>query len=358
MSQPTTGRRAWLFAPFPVRKSSPLMPTHERWRAVAKLMNISAAGRLRLEWIIYRHQGHTPTETCRHFGIARKSFYKWFKLFDCDNLETLHLLQDRSRAPARVRQGMIKGVQEARIVELRTKYLRYGKMKLAKIYQRTYGETISSWQIQKVIERTQLYYHPVKNARTQRKRARAHEKKRITELKLYALHPSQKASGYIICLDTIELRLARTIRFIFTAIDKYGKVAYARMYPTKSSKNGEDFLRRLHYLLDGAVPRVGHDNGSEFEKYFAAACRELNIEQYHSRPRTPKDNPNNERFNRTLQEEFIALKGYTPDCAIFNQQLTEWLIEYNFNRPHEALRYETPIQFSKGLPMYASCTKS
>ncbi len=130
------------------------------------------------------------------------------------------------------------------------------------------------------------------------------------------------------------------------------------MYTTKSSLNGKDFLYRLYYLLDGKVPRVGHDNGSEFAKYFRQGCQELNIEQYHSRVRTPKDNPNNERFNRTLQEEFVALKGYSPDCAIFNQHLTEWLIEYNFERPHEALNYNTPMQFVKVLPMYASCTLS
>ena len=79
------------------------------------------------------------------------------------------------------------------------------------------------------------------------------------------------------------------------------------MYKNKSSKNGEDFLLRLNFLLDGKIPRVGHDNGTEFEKYFKTACQKLGIEQYHSRVRTPKDNPNNERFNRTLQEEFIDL---------------------------------------------------
>jgi hypothetical protein len=40
----------------------------------------------------------------------------------------------------------------------------------------------------------------------------------------------------------------------------------------------------------------------------------------------------------------------------FNKKLTEWLIEYNFHRPHEALGYETPIEFNKVLPMYPSGT--
>ncbi|MBI4209443.1 MAG: transposase, partial [Deltaproteobacteria bacterium] len=39
---------------------------------------------------------------------------------------------------------------------------------------------------------------------------------------------------------------------------------------------------------------------------------------------------------------------------------TEWLIEYNFHRPHQALGYQTPIAFHyqhhKVLPMYPSST--
>jgi transposase InsO family protein len=72
--------------------------------------------------------------------------------------------------------------------------------------------------------------------------------------------------------------------------------------------------------------------------------------------RTPKDNPNNERFNRTLREEFIALGNFHSDPEVFNRHLTEWLIEYNFKRPHEALGYQTPMKSSHLSPMYSSCT--
>lgn len=72
----------------------------------------------------------------------------------------------------------------------------------------------------------------------------------------------------------------------------------------------------------------------------------------------PKDNAVNERFNRTLQDEFLALGNMRADTIAFNQRLTEWLIEYNFRRPHQALNYMPPISFSfkyhKVLPMYPS----
>lgn len=144
----------------------------------------------------------------------------------------------------------------------------------------------------------------------------------------------QRKAGYIICLDTVTIYYQGLKRYIFTAIDKYGKATYARMYKTKSSWNEQDFLLKLHYLLDSKVSRVGHDNGTEFEKYFKKACQELKIQQYYFRVRTPKDNPDNKRFNQTIQQEFIDLGNFNPNPEIFNQKLTEWLIEYNFKRPH------------------------
>ena len=334
-----------------------LLEEYERWRRVAKELKLSREARLRLEWIIDYYQGNTSIQTARHYGISKKTFYKWFGQFDRDNLYSLFNLEDKSRAPKHVRQKEVTPLEEQRIIQLRKARVRYGKMKIAKIYKDTYHEEISSWKVQGVIETYQLYYNLVKTAKIASKRQRGQKKKRITELKLDTLKWYEKKSGYIVCLDTIVIHWHNVKRYIFTAVDKYGKVAYARMYKNKSSKNGADFLLRLYYLLDGKIPRVGHDNGTEFEKYFKAACQKLQIEQYYSRARTPKHNPNNERFNRTLREEFIALGNYHCDPEIFNRKLTEWLIEYNFRRPHTALNYQTPLEFSKKLPMYSSCTR-
>ena len=46
------------------------------------------------------------------------------------------------------------------------------------------------------------------------------------------------------------------------------------------------------------------------------------------------------------------------DVEEFNQRLTEWLIEYNSIRPHQALDYQTPLGYinSQLLPMSSSRT--
>jgi transposase InsO family protein len=153
---------------------------------------------------------------------------------------------------------------------------------------------------------------------------------------------------------------AGTKRYIFTGIDRYNKLAFAHMYPSKSSRNAADFLYRLRALANNRIENVAHDNGSEFQGEFAASCAMAKIPQYHSRVRTPRDNAVNERFNRTLEEEFLQMGNMTTDCNVFNQNLTELLIEYNFHRPHASLGYISPINLiyrnQRLLPMSPSDT--
>jgi IS30 family transposase len=197
-----------------------------------------------------------------------------------------------------------------------------------------------------------LYYNPIKVAKISKKRKRSGKKKRITELKKILKY--KRKAGYIICMDTIVIHLNGLKRYIFTTVDKYGKMAYTGMYKSKSTINSKDFLYRLNYLMDDKIKKVGHDNKTKFEKYFKIGCKELKINQYYSRVKTPKDNATNERFNRTLKEEFMGLGNFSTDPFIFNSDLTEWLIEYNFYSPPQALGYKTPVDYLHLSPMSSS----
>jgi len=326
---------------------------HANWRKQAKILKLSKEAKNRLEWIIYYETKakNNALLTCRHFGISSKTFYKWKNRLDGKNIK---LLEDQSKAPINKRKKEITPAEEARIIKIRREHLRWGKMKLARHYLNVYKENISSWKIQYTIKKHKLYYHPIKNARKQKKRLNGQKKKRITELK------KQPFSGYLIALDTIVIYLNGTKRYILTAIDTVSKIAFARMYTTKSSANAADFLRRFFYLQDGSFLNSLNDNGSEFHKEFIKACIELNINQYWSRNHTPEDNPVCERFNQTIEDEFIDFGNLTANTELFNQKLTEWLIEYNFVRPHQTLAYDTPFEFyakiNKVLPMYPSRT--
>ena len=327
-----------------------LVPLYHMLSSFKKYANLSKSAKQRLKWMDYYFKCENASSTCRHFDISRKTFYKWLKKYDPNNLFTL---EDESRAPINVRQPEITSEQKLRVIQLRKKYIRYSKIKLAKIYLREYEEPISSWKIQRVIQQYNLYYNPRKTAKITRRRLKAVKKRRITELK------KKPKNGFLICIDAIELRYSNLKRYIFTGIDSYSKVAFARMYRRANSYNASDFLNRLMYLTGGKIENIQTDNGSEFEKYFRYSCDKLNLKRYHSRPRTPKDNPVIERFNRTLQEEFVNRGNFNPDVVQFNSNLTEWLIEYNFYRPHDSLGNETPININnstKVSPMYPSGT--
>ncbi|MFH1223639.1 MAG: integrase core domain-containing protein, partial [Pseudomonadota bacterium] len=114
-------------------------------------------------------------------------------------------------------------------------------------------------------------------------------------------------------------------------------------------------------LYGGAIENIHIDNGSEFKKEFERAAEQLGIELYHARPYQPKDKPLVERFNGTLKQEYIDLGNFTLDVEEFNRGLMEWIIFYNFKRPHYSLGLKRPFEFvnmkvPKVLPMYSPIT--
>jgi len=312
----------------------------ELWRKTALTLKLSKKACQRLEWFIFYYikAEKNVKLTCRHFTIPRSQFYYWFNRFDEKNLNTL---ENKSTAPLNVRQRKISSIVEQKAINLRKEHMHWGKIKLAKVYERENKKKLSSWQFQRIIQIYKLYPKPLKNSRIQAKRQKALKKKRITELKR-----KLPKLGYLLHFDTIEIYWNGLKRYIITVIDDYTKIAFARMYTTKSSSSAQDFLLRVNYLLENNITNTHQDNGSEFQKYFKELCQKLNITQYHSRPRTPKDNPSCERFNQTLQYEWLRDGNFTPDVNLFNSNLKDFIIEYNFKRPHQTLNYLTPMEFA------------
>ena len=320
-----------------------LLSKHERWIKIADKIDLSKRAKVRLSWLIYyetKAEGNAAL-TCRYFGIGRSTFYKWKNRF---NEKDLSSLESKSRKPEHVRERQAEPHMDQRVIKLRKKYINYGKMKLKVLYERKYDEKITPWYIQRVIEEYDLYPAKKKRNNTSKK---SKNKKKVTELKKKVKN-DEIDPEMVMHLDTIVLYRQGLKRYILTAVNSDFRIAYARMYKTKSSSSARDFLLRMHFLLDERVKHVHSDNGSEFHKHFEQAVAELDLMHWWSRPSTPKDNAKNERFNRTLQEEFLSHGNFRSNPQTFNQLLTEWLVEYNGNRPHQALDYHTPLQAFEG----------
>lgn len=333
--------------------------TQRDWHKIRLLgrKHLSSQALLKLEWIIfYQTLGKkNTTSTAKHFGITRKTLHKWLARF---KKQDVFGLEELSKRPRKTRTRAISLLQRIRIKKLRTKYPLYGKMKLVGIYRNDYGETLSSWKIQKCIEEDNLYFHLPDILKKRKRRRKSIKRQKITAL------VKQHKAHFLWHVDTVVLTLAGGgYRYLLTAIDDVAKMAYARLYVTHTSRGAKDFLERLLYVTDNKIQNMHHDNGSEFLKEFQQACDTLHIPQWYSRPHTPKDNAVLERFNRTIQEEFIAVTDTDPlFLEDFNNKLTDWLIEYNFHRPHQALAYQTPLQYldmyyqEKVSPIYSSRT--
>src|SRR3972149_6570006 len=324
---------------------------YTRLRGVAEKLALSSPARQKLEWIIfYQTVGRrNASYVAKYFGITRKTLHKWLKRFDEGNLRTL---EESSRAPIKRRAWEVSLKEEERVIALRKKTkCKYGKKKLKKLYHDEYQENISTWKIERVVRRHNLYRE--KQVRKEYTKTKRDKKRKVL---IYDIE-KKNDFGFLWHIDAIIIWWYGTRRVFFTAIEDTTKIAFARVYKTNSSTFSKDFLLRLVYLADGRVNYIHSDNGAEFEGSFSEACGDLNVTQIYSRPHTPKDNPSLERFNWTIQDEWLSLSETgLDDIERANKDLTNWLIEYNNVRPHQTLDYQTPLayayqKFPEVLPM-------
>jgi transposase InsO family protein len=315
------------------------------YRFQAKQEGISAEGLLRLERIIFYYTvgKKKAAPTARHFGISRQGLHKWIKRFNPSNA---YCLEEHTRRPKQLREWQITKEEEKQIIVLRKANMELGKKKLQILYQQQYKKKISTWKIERVMRKHKLFLEKKK------KRTYAIGKTKQPRIRIHKVREALQAltAGTFWHTDSILIWWYGQRRVIFTALEDKTKLAYARVYTTASSQNGSDFLKRLRYVSENKLKVIHSDNGSEFAKTFADTCKALGVQQVFSRPHTPRDNPALEKFNHTIQREWIDFSVIgLDDITEANRDLTEWLIKYNSIRPHQALDYLTPLAYANQI---------
>jgi transposase InsO family protein len=161
-----------------------------------------------------------------------------------------------------------------------------------------------------------------------------------------ALYP-----GHCVAFDTIEKHYNGERKYVITFEDVFTRFSFAWSTNSHASKAAEEFFLMCQKLFPFSFTFVLTDNGSEFKKHFNAKIEELHLIHYHTTPRTPKMNAHLERFNRTVQEEFVNyhLQDLFTSNS-FNEKLVEWLDWYNCDRVHFAFKNRlSPVQFMLSL---------
>lgn len=106
-------------------------------------------------------------------------------------------------------------------------------------------------------------------------------------------------------------------------------------------------IRLLNQLVEqyGKPERLRTDNGPEFvSKVLEQWCKEQSIELYHIEPGKPTQNAYIERFNGTFRREVLDAHIFTSLQQV-RQVVDEWLTEYNMERPHQSLKFMTPVEY-------------
>ncbi|MCK5056220.1 MAG: helix-turn-helix domain-containing protein [Candidatus Aminicenantes bacterium] len=322
----------------------PPLNKHEQWRDCADSLKLEAQERFRVEWMIYyeKEAEWNAGKTCEHFGISKKTFYKWLNRF-IGSSKDIESLKNISRKPHVLRSLSINETQEDKILNLRNKYMHYGKNKLKILYKKKYGEEISCWKIERVIRKHKLYPDKKRQSQIAGKfdRARVNSKRSFTKLE------KNKNLWFLFRMDILAIYWGNTKRYILTAVDHYSKLGYARMYKTKSQVVEYDFLHRLNHLIQQPLENIATGSEKDFTQHFDIAFNKLKTNIFFSWVNTPKHGTGIERFIKTLEYEWLFDGNLDVDCSRFNKNLTSWLIEYNFKRPHQNLNYLTPIEYIK-----------
>ena len=151
-----------------------------------------------------------------------------------------------------------------------------------------------------------------------------------------------------------------------TVIDTYSKVAFAKLYDRKNALVAADMLndRVIPFFDSKEIPvlRVLTDRGSEYcgnrEHHEYELYLDLeNIDHTKTKAKSPQTNGICERFHKTILSEFYQIafrKKIYESIEMLQNDLDEWLREYNESRPHSG-KYcygKTPMQtFQDSLPL-------
>jgi transposase InsO family protein len=287
---------------------------------------------------------HGLLATTEAFGVFRATLFRWQKALAVSQGK-LEGLNQKSTAPKRRRTRSIPNVVQSLIITERLFDPRLGKEKLVVLLKEDGLGTYSASTVGRMLQdlKKQGLLPDPRPLSFHAKTGRHHEKMQPSKKKKRSTHHE----GTLVKADTVVRFIDGLKRYLVTGIDMETKFAFAYAYPSHSSKTATDFMRLFKTVAPIAITHVQTDNGSEFACHFEVFLAEEGIEHFHTYPRSPKQNAEIERFNRTLWEAFARYRKTTlaHDLPTFNRELMDWLLWYNTRRPHQTLGQVPPLRY-------------
>lgn len=284
----------------------------------------------------YYRYGLHPTMDA--FNVKKSTLYDWRKSYEQHHKRIIGLVPTSTK-PKSVRAMETDWRLIEFIKEMRNEHGNIGQniiKPFIDVYAKELGiSTIGLTTIAKIIKRRHFTFEERHHIR------RAFKFKKLRTRK----SPKVKEPGFI-QMDSIVVYINKEKYLFMSVIDIYTKFALVRLVPTISSKQAHEVFSYFQTETPTTIHTVQTDNGSEFLSVFHEYLEKEGILHQFIYPGMPRINGVVERFNRTIQEEFILRNDEIYyDIEAFQGKLVQYLQWYNEKRPHASLSYLSPLTF-------------
>jgi transposase InsO family protein len=279
--------------------------------------------------------GEAPVaRLARAHGVSRRTAYKWRDRFRAGGSDGLN---DLSRRPHSSPQGTAEHLVQA-VLELRAQFPLWGARKLRRrLLDAGHPVVPAASTISGILDRAGVLDPAL--ARHPYERFVAPEPNDLWQADFKGPVRLQTGAGSVLPVIDDNSRYDLHLDAYTDQRGETVKAALARVFC--------EFGLPRAMLFDNGSP-WGNSYGTPYTPV-GVWLMHLGIAVKHGRPYHPQTQGKVERFNGTMQREFLRGKTFT-DLAEFRSQLEAFRRFYNEERPHEALGYDRPGQHYSPSP--------
>lgn len=279
---------------------------------------------------------HGINATIDAFQISKSSLYSWRSKYIKSKYDEYSLIPI-SKKPHKTPRKIIHIYYKEEILRLRLAYGYIGKQKVQILMKQFCID--NNLKIPSVSTVGRI----IKNYNLVRKKVKEYHRYKYK----VRVAPKTNKAGYVE-IDSVAIFENGVKSYVFNAIDVASRFMYSFVYPVLNSLSGADFLAKLFKVYPHKLNTIQTDNGQEFKGYFHQYTKKKKVSHKYILPRSPKINGTVERANRTLKEEFIRQRRIlfaNEKYQQINLELAHYLIWYNNERPHLALKNCSPSNY-------------
>ena len=293
------------------------------------------------------------SKACKVMGLSRDTFYRYKSAVDEGGVDALF---DQNRRKPNLKNRVDQTTEQA-VIDYAIAFPAHGQHRTSNELRKN-GVFVSGSGVRSVWVR-----HELANFKQRLKALEAKVASEgiiLTEAQVAALekkkHDDEACGeietahpGYLGSQDTFYVGTLKGVGRVYqqTFVDTYSKVAFAKLYTTKTPITAADALndKVLPFFEEHQLPmlRIMTDRGTEYcgkaEQHDYQLYLALNdITHTKTKVRSPQTNGICERFHKTILQEFYQVtfrKKIYGDIELLQKDLDEWINDYNNERTHQ-----------------------